>query len=642
MTRKQGILTSILLLVVCSNAFGAVTFWDFSSGDLTAASGTATMDFRDADLGITEANTYFMSTDGNVVPHIGGQTASYMYWPATGNLDEGFTVTQNSGDGLMSYSVAMDVLIPSSTFTSTTYTGLFNCSTLNNNDADWFLYRPSTGGSMFVDRDNGNAKVWGAENVMQANTWHRIVMTYNENDSVADARIYVDGTEVGASGAMYGGPTLRLPTSIPFFTDNSTDVSDGCVASMAICDFTMTASEVASLGGATAAGLNNIVDHPWTPEVPPTGTSDYATAVTTSNPLVYLRMNEPAGAEFESLLVNSGTSSITTATIGLPGYSNTATASGYTGINGLDSVAGRTITGFEGDNLCHVFVPATTGSGDGDPSIINLACSYDDGGTTAYELDLPEATYAFWVKSGLYAQGESYLLATPDYNGVNYDNDFHVILDNNDGRITLATQAADTPATPNFAETVDFDLDSLYDNEWHFIVATRDGDDASNAKLYVDGEAVSLTASSTNVIVGYTHRLGSHGSNGGYFTGEMDEIAIWDRALSATEVTALLNAAADPGDTPPAPGDANKDGKVDGSDVTILAGNWQVGVDGAVEATWEMGDFNGDKKVDGSDVTILAGNWQYGVDTTAASVPEPSTLALLIVAVGSLLIWRRK
>ena len=77
------------------------------------------------------------------------------------------------------------------------------------------------------------------------------------------------------------------------------------------------------------------------------------------------------------------------------------------------------------------------------------------------------------------------------------------------------------------------------------------------------------------------------------------------------------------------PGDANKDGKVDGSDVTILAGNWQT----LTDATWDMGDFNGDGKVDGSDVTILAGNWQSGVNTAAASVPEPSTISLLILLV---------
>ena len=77
------------------------------------------------------------------------------------------------------------------------------------------------------------------------------------------------------------------------------------------------------------------------------------------------------------------------------------------------------------------------------------------------------------------------------------------------------------------------------------------------------------------------------------------------------------------------PGDANKDGKVDGSDVTILAGNWQRGVTPPADATWEMGDFNEDGKVDGSDVTILAGNWQYGVTAAASAVPEPGTLCLL-------------
>ena len=93
---------------------------------------------------------------------------------------------------------------------------------------------------------------------------------------------------------------------------------------------------------------------------------------------------------------------------------------------------------------------------------------------------------------------------------------------------------------------------------------------------------------------------------------------------------------------PQIPGDANKDGKVDGSDVTILAGNWQAGVDGTPGVTWEMGDFNGDGKVDGSDVTILAGNWQYGVESAASAVPEPSVLILLLGLVASVLVFRRR
>ena len=91
------------------------------------------------------------------------------------------------------------------------------------------------------------------------------------------------------------------------------------------------------------------------------------------------------------------------------------------------------------------------------------------------------------------------------------------------------------------------------------------------------------------------------------------------------------------------PGDANGDGKVDGSDVTILAGNWQAGVgDPNPETiTWEMGDFNGDGQVDGSDVTILAGNWQAGVTTASASVPEPATIVLFAGLLLSLVCVRR-
>ena len=93
---------------------------------------------------------------------------------------------------------------------------------------------------------------------------------------------------------------------------------------------------------------------------------------------------------------------------------------------------------------------------------------------------------------------------------------------------------------------------------------------------------------------------------------------------------------------PQIPGDANNDGKVDGSDVTILAGNWQKGVSDGLTANWSEGDFNGDGKVDGSDVTILAGNWQYGVDASAASVPEPSTLALIFLLTFAYLMNRSK
>ena len=78
------------------------------------------------------------------------------------------------------------------------------------------------------------------------------------------------------------------------------------------------------------------------------------------------------------------------------------------------------------------------------------------------------------------------------------------------------------------------------------------------------------------------------------------------------------------------PGDANRDGYVDGSDATILSNYWLYGVGmTSPDATWEMGDFNGDHIVDGSDATILASYWLEGTPPLSA-VPEPSTVALLL------------
>ena len=153
--------------------------------------------------------------------------------------------------------------------------------------------------------------------------------------------------------------------------------------------------------------------------------------------------------------------------------------------------------------------------------------------------------------------------------------------------------------------------------------------------FYLDGEEKSqMTVPEWQGLVGdLMLGAGTDGSNIGWqYTGWLDDLQIYNYTLSDAEVASLY---ATPGSViggqnPDVPGDANRDGKVDGSDVTILAGNWQKGVDDGQTASWEEGDFNGDGKVDGSDVTILAGNWQHGVDSTAASVPEPGSILLLL------------
>ena len=261
---------------------------------------------------------------------------------------------------------------------------------------------------------------------------------------------------------------------------------------------------------------------------------------------------------------------------------------------------------------------------------------YFDGGDDAVSIDAAvvptgSVSFSFWSKTD--GANDGYILCdseyienffarrfgTDYYNGwINYNNTF-----SNIGPIELDT--------------------------WHHSVIIS-SKETGQVFWYVDGELnaewgpVSEEMGNT-ILNGFLSDLylGNRFDLARDFKGWIDDLQIYDGTLTPEDVAYLF---ANPGETlfesPQVAGDANGDGKVDGSDVTILAGNWQKGVDDGLTATWAEGDFNGDGKVDGSDVTILAGNWQYGVEAAASAVPEPGTIALLLAALASLLIVRRR
>ena len=75
---------------------------------------------------------------------------------------------------------------------------------------------------------------------------------------------------------------------------------------------------------------------------------------------------------------------------------------------------------------------------------------------------------------------------------------------------------------------------------------------------------------------------------------------------------------------------------MDVSDLGILATNYGAGSGFG----WGDGDFTGDGLVDVSDLGVLATH--YGEGTTVASIPEPGTITLLICALASLALMRRR
>lgn len=93
-------------------------------------------------------------------------------------------------------------------------------------------------------------------------------------------------------------------------------------------------------------------------------------------------------------------------------------------------------------------------------------------------------------------------------------------------------------------------------------------------------------------------------------------------------------------DTIPKPGDANKDGVVDGVDAAVLATHWLAGEGVDVGGIgWREGDFNGDNMVNDIDAALMAANW---TGAASAAVPEPGAAVLLISALLAVLFYKKR
>jgi T5SS/PEP-CTERM-associated repeat protein len=85
------------------------------------------------------------------------------------------------------------------------------------------------------------------------------------------------------------------------------------------------------------------------------------------------------------------------------------------------------------------------------------------------------------------------------------------------------------------------------------------------------------------------------------------------------------------------PGDANSDGVVDISDLSVVLANYD-----KTGMSWSQGDFTGDGTVDIGDLSILLSNYDRTFTAGIKAVPEPSTIALLCAGAIGLLAWRRR
>ena len=80
------------------------------------------------------------------------------------------------------------------------------------------------------------------------------------------------------------------------------------------------------------------------------------------------------------------------------------------------------------------------------------------------------------------------------------------------------------------------------DGNWHNAVFTREVS-SGDLKLYIDGSLVVTTPSVTSALDNETQNtyIGADTQPAEYFDGDIDEVAIWNKALSADDITTIYN-----------------------------------------------------------------------------------------------------
>lgn len=148
---------------------------------------------------------------------------------------------------------------------------------------------------------------------------------------------------------------------------------------------------------------------------------------------------------------------------------------------------------------------------------------YVDAGNAA-SLDITVGSYEAWFKAGSFPAPNSNSMIVGKY-GVSMG--FYLWLETTNGGITrIQASPSGSPGQIAIATTIP----SL--NVWYHVVGTFDG---TNAKIYVNGvleNSVAATAATNNDNL----NIGRENDNTRYFNGLIDEVKIYNRALSSTEI----------------------------------------------------------------------------------------------------------
>jgi hypothetical protein len=348
---------------------------------------------------------------------------------------------------------------------------------------------------------------------LAANTWYHVAATYNSSTHIRS--VYINGVLDASDTDANPIPSDSNPVLIGCdYTSSSGRNLNGSLDEVVIWKTALTAAQIQSIysrqsakyagtfqsrvmdgiaGGAMWASLSWVPTLPFFKELPAT--------------------NETK-ANYPSLVKADGTSGDSALATGLVGIWHLDESSGTSGSGSVIDSSGQGNNGTPSSITFGVTGKMNTSANfTGNPSTINLP-AYPAGTTVSVQA---------WVKGtvgGWYAVG-----GHPTIN-----NDWFIGYYGGPGG-TYATFRYDNGGE----QSINGSLYKINDGNWHQIVGVST---SSKAYLYVDGKLESSNNTGGNWSGGAIS-IGSQAGAGNSFTGSIDEVAIWSRSLSASEVLEL-------------------------------------------------------------------------------------------------------
>ncbi len=248
-----GTVTGDVWSFVTRGTNNAVYEWNFANGNLSPTLGNGVMTCAD---GATTSNlTTFGTTDGTIIPHIGGKPAKFLHAPAFSAAANGYLVTltdsgpNGGGAYLNQYTMIFDVLLPG----SINWFPFFNTSPGNVNDADFYVSPDGALGIFAIG--------YSASGIITANTWYRIAFAADLISGTVT--YYLNGNPVGTGSAAIDGRHSIYsnadagPDLLLFNEGDTSGVFTHAVYLSSFCfiDRTLSAAEILALGGPKARGI---------------------------------------------------------------------------------------------------------------------------------------------------------------------------------------------------------------------------------------------------------------------------------------------------------------------------------------------------------------------------------------------------